>query len=76
MEMGQHISKSIHRILLCMSFAIEILQFLSGTRISDVDDVIFNTTGACFGYSVYRVLRWALAKWIYRKRHIMSGESL
>ncbi|OON99389.1 MAG: hypothetical protein ATN35_01535 [Epulopiscium sp. Nele67-Bin004] len=38
------------------SFSIELLQFIFGTGISDVDDLIINTCGAVVGYVVYKIV--------------------
>ncbi|MBX6313082.1 MAG: VanZ family protein, partial [Isosphaeraceae bacterium] len=35
---------------MALSLAIELLQFLSGRRVADVDDVLLNTLGALLGY--------------------------
>ncbi len=41
----------------CCSVSIEVLQFVFATGISDVDDVIFNTTGTVIGFVVYLGVR-------------------
>lgn len=38
-----------------ISIAIEILQFICVTGISDIDDVIFNTLGTLLGYGLYKI---------------------
>jgi hypothetical protein len=39
-----------------VSAAIEVMQWLTGARAIDVDDVILNTAGAVVGYGVYRLI--------------------
>jgi len=39
------------------SVAIEVLQLATHYRSSDIDDVILNTTGACFGFLLYQFLK-------------------
>lgn len=39
-----------------LSLAIEMLQYASGRRVADVDDVLLNTVGALLGYLAYRAL--------------------
>ena len=38
------------------ALSIECMQFLLGTGVSDIDDVILNTLGALAGYGIYRLL--------------------
>ncbi|WP_244884944.1 VanZ family protein [Singulisphaera acidiphila] len=40
-----------------LSLLIETLQFASGRRIADVDDLLLNTLGGLLGYGMYLVLR-------------------
>ena len=40
-----------------LSATIESLQFASGGRVADVDDVLLNALGACLGYAVFRIWR-------------------
>ena len=44
---------------LCLSVSIEsiqfVLRFFGNPRAVDIDDVILNTLGACFGYALYRI---------------------
>lgn len=37
-----------------VSLAIELLQYLEGRRVADVDDVILNLVGAVLGYGLFR----------------------
>ena len=39
------------------SFTIEIIQFISGIGIADIDDLILNTTGACLGFLLLKLFR-------------------
>ena len=39
-----------------LSLSIECMQFLLGTGVSDIDDVILNALGALAGYGIYRLL--------------------
>lgn len=41
------------------SVAIEILQLVTRYRSADVDDVLLNTAGACFGYFIYKLVQLA-----------------
>lgn len=40
---------------LLLSISIESLQFVLGTGITEIDDLILNTLGVCFGYLIYRI---------------------
>lgn len=40
-----------------LSVTIEVLQYLSGRRVADVDDVILNTAGALLGYALLAAWR-------------------
>lgn len=40
-----------------LSGAIETLQYFSGRRVGDVDDVLLNTLGAVLGYAIFRGLQ-------------------
>jgi glycopeptide antibiotics resistance protein len=46
---------------LCVSVAIELLQYSSGQRVADVDDVLLNTVGGVAGYIMFAQFkrRWA-----------------
>ncbi|OON90395.1 MAG: hypothetical protein ATN33_03080 [Epulopiscium sp. Nele67-Bin001] len=39
----------------CVSLSIEMLQFIFGTGISDIDDLIINTIGTIIGYIIYKI---------------------
>jgi len=39
-----------------VSTSIELVQWITGARATDVDDIILNTSGALVGYAVYRLL--------------------
>ncbi|CAM3096451.1 Glycopeptide antibiotics resistance protein [Lactobacillus bombicola] len=45
--------RQIFLLGITLSIAIESLQFLLGTGISDIDDVFFNSCGAAIGYLIY-----------------------
>lgn len=51
----------IWRGLAC-SFAIELVQFLTGTRIADVDDLILNVLGTAVGYALLRLVQHWLGR--------------
>jgi glycopeptide antibiotics resistance protein len=36
-----------------LSLVIEVLQYFSGRRVADVDDLILNTLGGCLGYGLW-----------------------
>ena len=40
-----------------VSVGIEVLQLATNYRSTDIDDVILNTTGACFGFLIYQFLK-------------------
>ncbi|MCR5099318.1 MAG: VanZ family protein [Lachnospiraceae bacterium] len=40
-------------ISMCISIAVEVSQFMTGTGSMDIDDVILNTLGGIIGYLVY-----------------------
>lgn len=44
------------------SFMIEVLQYLLGTGIPDVDDLIFNTAGTIIGIILFHLIRWIFLK--------------
>lgn len=44
-------------ISLLVSVGIELLQLATNHRSTDIDDVLLNTTGACFGFFFYQLLR-------------------
>lgn len=41
---------------LSLTFSIELLQYLMGTRSADIDDIILNTLGTVLGFALYRIL--------------------
>jgi glycopeptide antibiotics resistance protein len=41
---------------LMLSLTIEVSQFIFGTGISEIDDLILNTLGAIVGYTVYKII--------------------
>jgi glycopeptide antibiotics resistance protein len=45
------------QIAIALSISIEIIQFLSGYRSADVNDVILNVLGACLGLVLVYLLR-------------------
>ena len=40
----------------CLSFLIELLQYVFGTGVSEVDDLLLNTIGTAAGYFLYRLM--------------------
>ncbi|MFL5741397.1 MAG: VanZ family protein [Flavisolibacter sp.] len=44
-------------IAFTVSFLIELLQLVTSFRSADVDDILLNTTGACFGFVIYAGMR-------------------
>lgn len=47
---------------LACSFAIEFVQFLTETRIADVDDLILNGLGVAIGYAILRLVQLGLRR--------------
>ncbi|MCO6527629.1 MAG: VanZ family protein [Lactobacillus sp.] len=45
--------RQIFLLGITLSIAIESLQFLLGTGVSDIDDIFFNSCGAAIGYLIY-----------------------
>lgn len=41
-----------------ISLTIELMQFVFGTGVTEVEDLILNTLGCCIGYGAYLLLRW------------------
>lgn len=41
-----------------LSFAIEVCQWIFGSGISDIDDILLNTLGALAGYLFLQIVRW------------------
>jgi glycopeptide antibiotics resistance protein len=52
---------------LALSASIEALQYLSGRRVADVDDLTLNTLSGLFGYAVFQFM---LAQRDRRSRHV------
>ncbi len=50
----QKLSKSTIAYGALFSLAIEIMQYISGRGLADIDDLINNTLGAVIGYFIYR----------------------
>lgn len=53
-------AKRIWSVALCgllLSLIIETLQFIFGTGVSELDDLVLNTTGACIGAVIVRLYR-------------------
>ena len=46
-----------------LSLLIESLQFIFGTGISEMDDLILNTAGTAIGYGIYATLKRIRKKW-------------
>jgi len=44
-------------ICLFVSIGIELLQLITSYRSADIDDVILNTLGGCFGFIIYQCIR-------------------
>jgi glycopeptide antibiotics resistance protein len=44
-------------IAFLVSLGIEVLQLATSYRSTDIDDVILNTMGACFGFLIYQLLK-------------------
>ena len=57
----------------CLAFStiVEALQFLSGRRVADVDDVLLNTLGGVLGF----LLLHALRRWRGNAREIIAVDS-
>lgn len=47
---------------LLLSLCIEIIQYLTGRRVADMDDLICNVVGGIFGRALYTVAAWLLKK--------------
>ena len=41
-----------------VSFTIELLQLVTSYRSADVDDILLNTAGACFGYILFQLVKF------------------
>lgn len=56
---AKHWSSWQHSALcgLLLSCSIEMLQWLFGSGVSDIDDVLFNVLGALLGYTVFTILK-------------------
>lgn len=46
----------------CLSFAIELAQYLYLDRVADVDDIILNVAGALIGFLVWKILLFNFRK--------------
>jgi glycopeptide antibiotics resistance protein len=46
-----------------ISAGIEVLQWVTGARATDVDDIILNTVGAVIGYGIYRLVSAMVRRW-------------
>lgn len=53
----QYPIRSAILISVCGSFVIELIQFIFGLGLCEIDDVIFNTLGAAFGTLAFLLLR-------------------
>lgn len=49
-------------ICLLVSVSIELMQLITSYRITDIDDVILNTSGSIAGYVIYKLLSFGLLK--------------
>ena len=49
--------KKVLVIEICLSVAIELMQFVFGKGLCEVDDVMHNTLGCLIGYGIYVVIR-------------------
>lgn len=49
--------KKVFASVLIVSLLIEVLQYITGTGASDIDDVILNVLGGILGYLIYKVFR-------------------
>jgi glycopeptide antibiotics resistance protein len=53
-------AQGIAVLSIALSLLIETLQYLSGSRVADIDDVVLNTLGGLLGYAAWAVTaRWA-----------------
>jgi len=43
-------------VSLLVSGSIELLQLITSFRSADVDDIFLNTSGACIGFVIYRII--------------------
>ena len=46
-------------ITAALSLSIEILQYITKTGISSIDDLLLNIIGASLGFLIYKILRFA-----------------
>lgn len=63
LRQGKTTARRVGLLSAGVSLVIEVLQFGSGRRIADIDDVLLNALGGLLGYGVYRALGggWRLA---------------
>lgn len=54
----------------CFSFSIEMFQFIFGTGITDIDDLIFNTIGTLIGLICFIILQKIVEQHSKRKKRI------
>jgi len=55
----------LYQTVLCgffLSFVIEFLQFMLGTGVSELDDLILNTVGALIGFIIYQKVKKKLRR--------------
>ncbi|WP_422926707.1 VanZ family protein [Singulisphaera sp. PoT] len=45
-----------------LSLLIEILQFCTGYRVADIDDVLLNTVSGALGYALFRAVYWIMLR--------------
>ncbi len=48
--------KKVLFVVLIVTFSIEVLQYITGSGASDIDDVILNVFGGILGYLIYRLV--------------------
>lgn len=56
---------NLYQTVLCgffLSFVIEFLQFMLGTGVSELDDLILNTVGALIGFIIYQKVKKKLRR--------------
>jgi glycopeptide antibiotics resistance protein len=49
-------------IAMFTSIIIELIQLISNSRRTDIDDVILNTSGAIVGFLFYKIITWLISK--------------
>jgi len=45
-----------------LSLLIELLQFFTGYRVADIDDVLLNTISGAIGYALFRTVYWMMLR--------------